>query len=70
MLSQWLQCIMLRIHQYRAHNIYKPGPTLYITDWLFLNNNAENRDKEVTGINYAIRTSVSISHRGHTSGNT
>ena len=27
-LSQQLQCIILRIHQYRVHIIYKPGPSL------------------------------------------
>ena len=33
-LSQQLQSAMLPIHQYRVHIIYKPGPDLYVEDWL------------------------------------
>ena len=47
-LSQKLQCIMLRIHQYRVCIIYKPGPDLYIAYWLFWNKHAENRGQKIT----------------------
>ena len=50
MLSQNLQCIILRIQQDRVHINYKPGPVLYIVDWLFHNNHAENRDQEIAGM--------------------
>ena len=33
-LFQQLQCIMLHIHQYGVHILYKLGPELYIVDWL------------------------------------
>ena len=33
-LLQWLQGIMLHIHQYSVHIIYNPSPELYIADWL------------------------------------
>ena len=51
MLSQWLQCIMLGIHQYGVCIIY-----LYIMDWLFHN-------MEIAGIKVnmnAISISVNI----------
>ena len=34
MLSQCIQCILLKIHQYRIQIIYKPGPKILIADWL------------------------------------
>ena len=58
MLSQQLQHIMLGIHQYRLHIIYKPGPNLSIVDWLSQNNHTENRDQEITGMN----VNVSVIH--------
>ena len=51
MLCQQWQHIMLRIHQYRVHIIYKPGPDLHVTDWLSWNNHTENKDQEITGMN-------------------
>ena len=62
-LFQSLWCIMLCIHQYRVHIVYKPGPNLYILDWLLQKNNMENRDEEITGMNInmqALSTSVKI----------
>ena len=32
MLSQYLQCSMLRMHQYMVYIIHKPGPDLYNMD--------------------------------------
>ena len=55
-LSQWLQCIMLHIHQYSMFILYKPDPELYIGDWVFHNKQAENRDQEITGVNINIHT--------------
>ena len=31
-LSQCIQCILLKIHQYRVQIIYKPGPDIFIAD--------------------------------------
>ena len=36
--------------------LYKPGPELYISDWLCHNSNTENRDQEITGMNVNILT--------------
>ena len=52
--TQWLQCILLTIHQYRTHIIYKPGPDIYIVDWLSRQNNAENKDGETAGMQLRI----------------
>ena len=49
-LSQWLQCIMLCIHQYSVYILYRPGPELYIADWLSNKNHAENRDQKIMGM--------------------
>ena len=35
-----LQCILLKIHQYRVQIIYKPGPEIFIADWLSRPNHA------------------------------
>ena len=54
---------MLHIHLYGVHIIYKPGPDMYIVDWLFQSKHTENRDQEVTGMNinaYVISPSVNI----------
>ena len=32
--SQRLPCILLKIHQFKVNIIYKPGPNLYIADWV------------------------------------
>ena len=45
-----MQHIMLGIHQYRVHIIYKPGLDIYIKDWLYQNKPAENKDQETTGM--------------------
>ena len=44
-LSQRIQCILLKIHQYRVQIIYKPGPEIFTADWLSRNNHAEGKDK-------------------------
>ena len=47
-LSQYWQWIILCIHQYRIHILYKPGPKLYIADWLSHHNHEENKDRDTT----------------------
>ena len=53
-LSQQLKCILLQIHQYKIYIIYKPGPELYIADWLSGPNCAENTDEEIAGMKIGI----------------
>ena len=58
-----LQCIMLHIHQYSIHILYKPGPELYLADWLLCHNHLEKWDQEISGINMSIHyisTSVTV----------
>ena len=45
-LSQRLQSILLRIHQYRVRIINTPGPYLFIVDWLSRQNHSEDKDAE------------------------
>ena len=53
-LSQGLQQILLRIHQYRVKIIYKPGPDLFIADWLSRQNHKEDMDEEIVGMQVKI----------------
>ena len=46
-LLQHIQCILLRIHQYRVQIIYKPGPDIFIADWLLSHNHVEGKDKAI-----------------------
>ena len=36
---------MLKIYQYRVQILYKPGPEIFIADWLSWHNHAEGKDK-------------------------
>ena len=47
MLSQHIQCILLKIHQYRVWTIYKPGSKIFIADWLSRHNHEEGKDKPI-----------------------
>ena len=49
-LSQFMQCILLKIHQYRVQIIYKPGPEIFIADWLLGHNHTEGKDKPIKGM--------------------
>ena len=49
-LSQCIQCILLKIHQYRVQIIYKPGPKIFIADWLSKHNHTEGKDKAIKGM--------------------
>ena len=45
------------------HIVHKPGPDLYIEDWLSQNKHTENRDQEIKAIDinvHAISTLVSV----------
>ena len=46
-LSQCIQGILLKIHQYRVQIIYKPGPEIFIADWLSRHNHKEGKDKPI-----------------------
>ena len=62
-LSKQLQCIMLHIYQYSVHIPNKPGPDLYIADWLSHHNHLENRNWEIAGMSiniYRINTKIDI----------
>ena len=45
MLLHCQECIMLHIHQYRVHILYKSGPDLHIADWLSHIHSTENGDQ-------------------------
>ena len=55
-LSQQLQCIMLHITQYNLCILYKPGPDLYIANWLSSHIHTENKDQEIAGMSLSIQT--------------
>ena len=46
-LSQHIQCILLKIHQYWVQIIYKPGPEIFTADWLLWHNHMEGKDKPI-----------------------
>ena len=52
-LSQRIQCILLRIHQYRVRILYKPGPEIFIANWLSWHKK-ENKDKAIHGMDIRI----------------
>ena len=49
-LSQCIQCILLKIHQYRVQITYKPDPEIFIADWLSRHNHTEGKDKPMKGM--------------------
>ena len=53
-LSQWIQWILLGIHQYRVEILYKPGPKIFIADWLSHHNNEEGKDKPIKDMDIRI----------------
>ena len=46
-LSQCMQCILLKIHQYRVQIICKPGPEISTADCLSRHNHVEGKDKPI-----------------------
>ena len=62
-LSQWIQHILLWIHQYWVRKMHKLGPELFITDWLSCHNHRENKYKEIHGMDIkvdAIQKSMNV----------
>ena len=55
-LSQCIQHILLKIHQYRVQIIYKPGPVIFIADWLLRHNHTEGKDKPIKGMDVQVDT--------------
>ena len=55
-LSQHIQCILLKIHQYRVQIIYKPGPEIFIADWLLRHNHTEGKDQPIKGMDVWVDT--------------
>ena len=55
-LSQHIQCILLKIHQYRVQIIYKPGPEILIADWLSRNNHVEGKNKPIKDMDVCMDT--------------
>ena len=45
--SQCMQCILLKIHQYRVQIIYKPGPKIFIADWVSRHKDKPTKDMDV-----------------------
>ena len=46
-LSQCIQCILLKIHQYRVQILYKPGTEIFTADWLSWHNHKEGKDEPI-----------------------
>ena len=62
-LSQCIQCIILKIHQYRVQILYKAGPEIFIADLLLRNNHVEGKDKPTKDMDVwvdTIQSSVDI----------
>ena len=53
-LFQRQQQILIRIYQYRVKIIYKPGPDLFIADCLSRQNQKEDKDEEIAGMQVSI----------------
>ena len=49
-LSQRIQHILLKIHQYRVQVIYKPDLDIFTADWLPRHNHAEGKDQLIEGM--------------------
>ena len=55
-LLQRIQCILLRILQFQVIVIYKPGPELFIANWLSRHNHTGNKDAEIHIIDIEVDT--------------
>ena len=54
--SQHIQCILLKIYQYRVQILYKPGPEICIADWLSQHNHHEGKDELICGMDIRVDT--------------
>ena len=59
-LSQCIQCILLKIHQYKIQILYKSGPDIFIADWLLQHNHEEGKDKPIRDMDIRIDTMQSM----------
>ena len=59
-LLQCIQCILLKIHQYRVQIIYKPGPEIFIAVWLSQHNHEEGKDKPIKEMDIRIDAIESV----------
>ena len=62
-LLQCIQHILQKIDQHRVQIIYKPGPEIFIADWLLRHNYTEGKDKPITGMDIqvdAIQTAMDM----------
>ena len=57
-----LQRILLRIHQYTIRILHKPVSQLFISDWLSTHNQETNRNEEIPGMCIAINAMESCMH--------
>ena len=46
-LLQHMQCMLLKVHQYRVQIIYKPGPEVFVADWVSRHNHVEGKDRPI-----------------------
>ena len=54
MLSQCIQHILLKIHQYRVRILYKPGPETFVADWLSQHNQKEGKDEPLQNMDVRV----------------
>ena len=59
-LLQCIQHILLKIHQYRVQIIYKPGPKIFIAEWLSKHNHVEGKHKPIKDLDIRINTIQSV----------
>ena len=59
-LLQHIQCILLKIHQYRVLIIYKPGPKIFIADWWSQHNHQEGKYKPIKDMDIKIDAIQSV----------
>ena len=62
-LSQQIQCILLRRHQYRVRILYKLGSEIFIVYWLSRQNHMGNKDTAICGLDIrvdAIQASTNV----------
>ena len=55
-LSQRIQHILLRIHQFQVRILYNPGPDRFIADWLSRHNHTKNKDAEIPYMDIKVDT--------------
>ena len=59
-LLQCIQHMLLKIHQYRVQIIYKPGPKMFIANWLSWDNHMEGKDKPIKDMDIRIDAIQSV----------